>query len=145
MTDHPRTPAPVVPYADHKLPGAPPLWTPWLVVVLVWVGVAAVTCVRIEILNAQANFYLPRQDMEGTGNHKWVSGYLTHDARDDLHEVVESWGLLQYPLVALLTVTLVTMLPGKGPRRRIVALALVIVLICGALMFYRGYFTSLAI
>jgi hypothetical protein len=175
MTSQPRNPSPLIRYAGHTLPDAPPGWTPWLVIVLTGVALAVVTCVRIEVLNAHANFYLPRTDRgtwrtpyltteprwrqrmtANTGDPAWLSRPLSPAERaamnrdlqpgianDHLYAVVASWGLLQYPLVAFLTATLGIMLFGHPIHRRTVAVALVLVLICGSLMLYRCYFTSL--
>jgi hypothetical protein len=99
--------------------------------------------VWIEVLNARAGFYLPRDFERDPG--KWRTGGTPHDARDDLYSVVTTLGLLQYPLLVVLAVTLVTLLPGRSARKRVVGAALLVVLGCGVMMVYRGYFTSLGI
>jgi hypothetical protein len=62
------------------------------------------TAVRIEILNAQAGYYLPRQDrqLDGTfADGKWRVS-LENTPRDQLRSVVQTYGAIQYVMAPLL-------------------------------------------
>jgi hypothetical protein len=169
----------VVEYAGTDLP-EPRRGGPWTIILLVMAAVAVCTCVRIEVLNAQAGNYLPRDFTTDPG--QWRAAWLTTEPRwraimarktndatwlarpltaaeqaaqlaklrpqlanNRLREVVESWGLGQYPLVVLLLVALPLAFFRQEDRRWRVAVgaAFALIVACGALMLYRGYFASL--
>lgn len=108
-----------------------------LLVVTGWVGLCAV---RIEKLNSDAGFYLPRHDDVG----KWrISREGT--PRDELRELVSGIGLLQY-LLAPLVVGLSSYHFSRrdsAARRLLASCCGVIGIVSMALAFYRGYFSSL--
>lgn len=66
-------------------------------------------------------------------------------ARNELRDVIETWGLLQYgmvPAAALVAVWLIR--PSRRGRHRVLGWGcLSLAVVCGGLMFYRSYFTSL--
>lgn len=66
-------------------------------------------------------------------------------AKNDMYLVVTTAGLLQYPLVLLLALTLPLAYVRQRYRgwRVAVGVAFGCAIGCGILMFYRGYFTSL--
>ena len=105
------------------------------------------TAVRIEILNAQAGFYMPRQDRQPDGtlaDGKWrVSGENT--PRDQLRGVVEPYGLMQYVMAPLLLAiaALVVLKEKIGWAKVIGATGVVVAVVALWLMFYREYFSSL--
>lgn len=111
------------------------------VVVVLLVAWVVVVAVRIEVLNAVAGTFLPRQDAE---SGKWRVR-ADDSASHDLREAVATFGQLQY-LVALLLLALSALelrrsadvwgraLAGSGVTVAIGALGLAV---------YRGYFSSL--
>jgi hypothetical protein len=155
------------------------------------------TCVRIEVLNAQCGYYLPRTDMEAGHNNKWrvaaarlirqdcerqialqrmaefqnehpdqqlpdeatFTGAPFSEAEQRLIETevsknrlnasfrdsVESLGLLQYLLgpAGLLWSWILFLGDRSRSSRATSATCGVLNLVSVALMFYRGYFTSL--
>ena len=108
-----------------------------LVVLTVWVAVSAV---RIERLNAEAGYYLPRHDEDG----KWrVSRDDT--PRDQLRGLIIRVGLFQY-LLAPLVVGLAAFHVARrdsATRRSLAACSGVVGLVALSMAFYRGYFSSL--
>ena len=62
------------------------------------------TAVRIEILNARAGYFLPRQDRQPDGTFaegKWRMS-LENTPRDQLGEVVQIYGIMQYVMAPVL-------------------------------------------
>jgi len=51
----------------------------WLVMLLS--GIVLHTCVRIEILNVQADNFLPRKDLPRPANQKWRGSIVTNEER----------------------------------------------------------------
>ncbi|MCU0750423.1 MAG: hypothetical protein MUF13_12845, partial [Akkermansiaceae bacterium] len=103
----------------------------------VWVGL---TTFRIERLNAQADYYLPRTDEDG----KWrISQKAT--PHDQLRGLVGGIGLFQYLLAPLLIAFSALYFSRHKPAsHRILAVcAASIGLVAVGLAFHRGYFTSL--
>ncbi|MCM3869726.1 MAG: hypothetical protein ND895_03360 [Pyrinomonadaceae bacterium] len=105
------------------------------------------TSLRIEYLNLRAGSYLPRQDRNADGSFsdgKWrVSS--EYSPRDQLREVVATFGLMQYliaPLLLMLTVLTVGR-TKSGWGRLVGCFSLVIALFALTLMYYREYYTSL--
>ena len=125
-------------YAGNELIGARKGRTgPWNIFLLSMTGLAIAICAKIEILNWREGFYLPRDFSTDSGT--WRSG-----VHDPLLMAVSSIGLLQYPLVGFLLVANVVQAVRESGRDRIVfSLAFIATAACGALMIYRGYFTSL--
>jgi hypothetical protein len=108
-----------------------------LVGLTVWVVVSAV---RIERLNAEAGYYLPRHDDDG----KWrISREST--PRDQLRGLVSSIGLLQYLFAPLVAGLAAFHLSRREPaaRRLLAACSGVVGIAALGLAFYRGYFSSL--
>jgi hypothetical protein len=136
--------------------------------------VAASTCVRIEWLNAQAGYYLPRAAFD-TGPWPTVPGsdeaYRLYNASSDrelasrplspeerravrgwaaqnaLRDVVRTWGLAQYAVVPALLAISGRML-WRRPTLGALALAAAccgIAVACGWSMLYRGYLGSLGL
>jgi len=108
-----------------------------MVVLALWVLFAAV---RIERLNAEAGYYLPRHDEDG----KWrVSREST--SRDQLRGLITSVGLFQY-VFAPLVVGLAAFHLGRrdsAMRRWLATFSGIIGLVALSFAFYRGYFSSL--
>lgn len=66
-------------------------------------GVVLYTALHIEILNAQANYYLPRKDRNEDGSFadgKWRVSE-ENSPRDRLRNLVGTFGLMQYVLSPL--------------------------------------------
>ena len=107
----------------------------------------AQTAVRIEILNAQSDYYLPRNDRMTDGTRadgKWrISQENT--PRDQLRAIIETYGLLQYLLApALLICAMIYFLSAKTRVERIVNSSAASIAAIGiVLMMYRGYWDSL--
>ena len=105
------------------------------------------TAVRIEILNAQAGYYLPRQDRQPDGTFadgKWrVSAENT--PRDQLRGVVETYGIMQYVMAPLLfAIAALVVLKTKIIWARVIgATGVLVAVIALWLMFYREYWPSL--
>jgi len=100
------------------------------------------TTITIEVLNAKANYYLPRNDDCADG--KWrISQYET--PRDRLRGWVNGPGLLQYILAPLLLLlSIIQIKPNvSNIRKRISIICLVFSILCISVMVYRGYFSSL--
>ena len=100
------------------------------------------TAVRIERLNAQSGYYLPRRD--GGTDGKWRQS-LQRSPRDQLRDLVGSIGILQYLFAPL---AFVVGLFGAArlhsfPARTFSGLCSLLALVCLGLALYRGYFTSL--
>jgi hypothetical protein len=105
------------------------------------------TAVRVEVLNFQADNYLPRSDRNPDGtlaDGKWrVSG--ENSPRDQLRALVETFGLLQYllsPLLLILAI-LVLLQSRRSWVKAGATISLVLSSIAMTLMFYREYFQSL--
>jgi len=102
---------------------------------------------RIEVLNIQAGTYLPRRDRgpDGTlADGKWrVSPENT--PRDQLRDVVQTLGLMQYVLAPLLLVfSLVIFFRFRRSWARVAApFSMFAAVVAISLMFYRDYFGSL--
>lgn len=109
-----------------------------LIALALWVsGVASV----IEIKNAQADYYLPRQDHY---DGKWrISRWNT--PRDQLRGLIHSVGLLQYPL----TLLIILVAPFQAfshwphPRGRWSLVCGLLGLAAWFLAFHREYLSSL--
>jgi hypothetical protein len=105
------------------------------------------TAIRIEILNAQAGYYLPRQDRQPDGTFadgKWRVS-LENAPRDQLRRVVQTYGIMQYVMAPLLfAVAALVALKSKIIWARILGATGVFVGVIAAwLMFYREYWSSL--
>lgn len=104
-----------------------------------WVCMSAI---RIERVNAQAGFYLPRQDNGDDG--KWrVSPDST--PRDRLRELVMSIGLLQYVFAPILLSSGYYFLFHRSSKMRVFLGAFCGIVGVSALILavYRGYYSSL--
>ncbi len=102
-----------------------------------WVGMSAF---RIERLNADADFYLPRTDEDG----KWRVS-LDATPRDQLRGLVGGVGLLQYIVAPILIgLSAFYFTRHESASHRIIAVfGTLMGLAALGLAFYRGYFTSL--
>ncbi len=105
------------------------------------------SAVRIEVLNAQAGYYLPRQDKNSDGSFsdgKWRVS-MNNSPRDQLREVVESYGLMQYLLAPLLLIlSIFVIAKSKQVSAKIFASVSIFVSMAAIyLMFYREYLASL--
>ena len=111
----------------------------FMILLTLWVVHAAV---RIEILNAQSGYYLPRKDRGTDG--KWRQS-LRNTPRDKLRAWVGGPGLLQYVLSPALLVLSFYHFTLKKPvsYRGAAGLCGICCLVCMFLIFYRGYFSSL--
>lgn len=140
----------------------------------------ATTCLRIEILNAQLGYYMPRENDADWGISRWRKSTAIDEkawirmqsrfdssienrpltsqeqeemrnyikwakANNDLRDLVEGLGLLQYLLIPILIVISVILIKRNNPKTyRILAfMSMLLGLISGFLVFYRGYFESL--
>jgi hypothetical protein len=104
----------------------------------VWV---LTTAVRIEVLNAEAGYYLPRGN---DGDGKWRIS-LDNTPRDQLRGMIQTIGLLQYLLApVLIGLSITSFFIYRCARARFVA-ASAGVCACIGLGFalYRAYFESL--
>jgi hypothetical protein len=111
----------------------------------VMVGLAlwvALTAVRIELLNARADFYLPRRD-DGADGQWRVS--LQNMPRDQLRGLIMSAGLLQYLFASLVVGLAIFHISRResGRRRWLAFCSGVVALTALSLALYRGYYTSL--
>lgn len=105
------------------------------------------TAVRIEILNAQAGYYLPRHDRQPDGTFadgKWRVS-LENTPRDQLRKAVQTYGIVQYVIAPLLfAVAAFVALKSKIMWARVVGATSVFVAVVALwLMFYREYWSSL--
>ncbi len=123
----------------------------FLIISSLW---AASSAAYIEYKNAKADYFLPRQDVDPDGG--WIDGTWRitaapskpRDPRDSLRIVVQSFGLIQYPLC--LGILIVAILSIKSSRLRMnrtirwcSCISCLIAVICFGLAIYRGYFESL--
>jgi hypothetical protein len=93
---------------------------------------------------------IPEDEPLSSAQHAEIGERLTShtryaQARDKLHGLVSTWGLLQYLIapVSLLWAVVLAVLKSTLRFRLVAAAAAVAALVCVVLMFYRGYFTSL--
>lgn len=105
------------------------------------------TAVRIEILNAQAGYYLPRQDRQldrTFADGKWRVS-LENTPRDQLRWVVQTNGAMQYVITPLLfAVAAFVALKSRIKWARVAgATCMLVAIIAVWLMFYREYWSSL--
>ncbi len=105
------------------------------------------TAVRIEVLNAQAGYYLPRQDKKPDGSFsdgKWRVS-MNNSPRDQLREIVESYGLMQYLLAPILLMLSVFVTARSKPlwAKIIASISLLVSVAAIYLAFYREYLSSL--
>ena len=129
-------------YASSKTRRPAPTLRYYTLLLLSLTALSIFICITIEILNAHAGFFLPRDIPPDAPNPKWHSD----GAFPLLHDTISTLGLLQYPLTLLLLIALpITFLQHKKPNpfRLPLALAFLSTLLCTSLMLYRGYFTSL--
>jgi hypothetical protein len=121
-----------------------------LILIFIMVLLAAFvlyTAVRIEILNAQAGYYLPRQDrqLDGTfADGKWRVS-LENTPRDQLRWVVQTNGTMQYVMAPLLfAVAALVALKSRIKWAKVGgATGMLVAIIALWLMFYREYWSSL--
>jgi len=102
---------------------------------------------RIEILNAQAGYYLPRQDKNSNDSFddgKWRIS-VSAEPRDELRAAVMSYGLMQYLLAPfLLILSVFVLIKSKNAWTKILGGASAFVSLAAIyLMFYREYLSSL--
>src|SRR5215470_2780250 len=86
-------------------------------VLIILTAVVLQTAVRIEVLNIRAGSYLPRTDRNNDGSFadgKWRTTQ-ENTQRDQLHGLVETFGLAQYVLAPiLLALAVAQYLTSKG-------------------------------
>jgi hypothetical protein len=118
-----------------------------LIVMILLAAFVLQTTARIEVLNSRADNYLPRTDRNPDGTFadgKWrVSQENT--PRDQLHSLVQTFGLLQYVLAPFLLILAMTVfLKSKGSRvKAAAALSILGAAIAISLVLYRGYYQGL--
>lgn len=105
------------------------------------------TAARIEILNAQAGYYLPRQDrqLDGTfADGKWRVS-LENTPRDQLRRVVQTTGAMQYMMAPLLfAVAALVALRSRIKWAKLAgATGMLVAIIAVWLMLDREYWSSL--
>lgn len=112
-----------------------------LVILVAWTTSAMI---RIELLNAQADYYLPRTD--GGADGKWRTS-LHRQPRDQLRGlIITTIGLPQYPLtlVALAASLVLSVKPRATRSTRLIAgICTIVATICLTMAIYRGYYSSL--
>lgn len=123
--------------------------------VAIWV---LCVCVLIEVTNFQADFYLPRQDVNEDGilstwrvlrpERAMELGITMSDAdvaRGRLREQVGVFGLFQYPLAGIVLLISFVQLNGDrhGNSLHLARFNFGVALLALMLAFYRGYLTSL--
>ena len=119
-----------------------------LIFIMLLLGAFALTtAVRIEILNAQAGSYLPRQDRQPDGTFadgQWRVS-LENTPRDQLRRVVQTYGMMQYVMAPLLfAVAALVARKSKIIWARVLgATGVLVAVIALWLMFYREYWSSL--
>ena len=118
-----------------------------IILTIVVTTVVLQTAVRIEVLNAQAGFYLPRGDRNEDGSFsdgKWRVS-LDGTPRDRLRELVQTFGLAQYLLAPfLLVLAAVQFWKLRGAWTRVLTMcAMTVALVSILLMMYRQYYQSL--
>ena len=98
------------------------------------------TAFRIEVLNAEAGYYLPRRDRSDSKSRIFPND----TAQDPLRDIVQTVGLLQYLLApALIVSALVSFFNFTCIRARLVAgVAGAFGCIALGLALYRGYLSS---
>ncbi len=105
------------------------------------------TTIRIEILNSAAGNYLPRKDKLPDGNFADGKWRISQEAnvRNDLRNVVETFGFLQYFLAPILLTSSILFFLKSSDLRLIIINLLFFLVACVAiyLMLYREYFQSL--
>jgi hypothetical protein len=108
-----------------------------MVILAAWVGSSTI---RIEVKNADAGYYLPRQDDDG----KWRVS-VERTSRDELRDLITSIGLLQYILAPLLIIFSIIFLrmESLGISHIMIYMSMIIGIIALGSALYRGYFTSL--
>src|SRR5258705_13210453 len=111
------------------------------VIMLLLTAIVVQTAARVEVLNFQAGNYLPRTDRNPDGtlaDGKWRQS-LENNSRDQLRDLVATFGLLQYLLSPLLLIfAIVVLLKSNRSWSRICAtLSLVVSTIAMSLMLYR--------
>lgn len=104
------------------------------------------TAVRIEVMNVRAGYYLPRTDRNPDGTFadgKWrISQENT--PRDQLRDLVQTFGLLQYVLAPLLFILSVALLLSRRTWVKVAATMCMFVATAGiSLAVYRGYYPAL--
>ena len=97
----------------------------------------------IEWKNSVAGYYLPRRDAEA--GSKWRVSYGDYTPNDQLRQLVESVGLLQYPVCLILGALAVFHFNKREnqSRRILSAIAAACSFLALCIAFYRGYFSSL--
>ena len=120
------------------------------VLVLMMILLTAVvlqTAIRIEILNAKAGYFLPRKDLNtdnGFPDGKWrMSG--ENNPRDQLRDVVQTFGLMQYALApSLLILAVIVAWRSRQLWAKVAGTASLISAIAAIwLMLHREYLQSL--
>ena len=99
------------------------------------------TAIRIEVLNAEAGYYLPSGN---DGNGKWPV-YGNNTARNQLHGMIQTIGLLQYVLAPILVIAAIaSFFRFRCFRARLVAgVAGAFGCVALGLALYRGYLPAL--
>jgi hypothetical protein len=141
--------------------------------------VATFTCLRIEVLNAEAGNVLPRtsagkwrvsfvqsearwRELQSIrrGDETWADRTLNAAERDAMHaevrenvakgrlrDVVGTWGVAQYAVVAGLLTSSAALLYRRRSRvhAAVASAGLLVACACGMMALLRGYYTSLGI
>ena len=105
------------------------------------------SAVRIEMLNMQADNYLPRRDRHPDGtltDGKWRPSQ-ENSVRDQLRATVQTFGLMQYVFAPLLLIfSLAVFFKTRGSWARVAAMFSVSsAVVAISLMLYRDYYGSL--
>jgi hypothetical protein len=105
------------------------------------------TALRVEVLNVQAGNYLPRKDRNPDGtlaDGKWRVS-LENSPRDQLRDLVATFGMLQYLLAPLLLIFafVVFFRSSRSWVEVFATLSLVVSTLAISLMVYREYYQSL--
>lgn len=117
----------------------------FVLVILLLAAFTLHTAIRIEYLNVRAGSYLPRRDRKTDGTFSDGAWRISSEdsARDRLRQTVGTLGLAQYLVVPLLLA--LSFFQGFKSRARWVPTIAsgLIGLFALAMMYYRGYYSSL--
>jgi hypothetical protein len=105
------------------------------------------TSLRIEYLNVNAGYYLPRQNRNPDGTFLDGTWRISSEdsARDRLRQTVGTFGLAQYLVVpSLLGLSLFQGFKSRARWIRTIAIGCCLIgLFALTMMYYRGYYSSL--
>ena len=113
-----------------------------MTVLAVWV---LFVCVRIEVLNARAGYWLSQPEAHDPDGGKWRVSKSGDLPRVELRAWVRNFGVLQYFLTPIAILVSLTVIFSQRPRwqRFTACLFCVTSVVVVALTFHRGYLSAL--